>query len=76
MFSAKLLKLWIFKDMLLNTYQSIHTIQVPSVLNVPSALDKLSGQLGNLRNLVILNCLLAKTIGYFHIFFTPRFLFL
>ena len=35
MFSAKLLKLWIFKDLLVNTYQSIHTIQVPSILNVP-----------------------------------------
>ena len=26
------------------------------------------GPIGYLRNLVILNCLLAKTIAYFHIF--------
>ena len=31
--------------------------------------------IGYLRNLVILNCVHAKTIVYFHIFFTPRSFF-
>ena len=53
-------------DRLMETYMHMYS----------SALDKLLGQIGYLRNLVILNCVLAKTIAYFHIFFYATFFFL
>ena len=45
-----------------------YKVNVFNSVNGSSALDKLFGSIGYLRNLVILNCILAKTIAYFHIF--------
>ena len=46
-----------------------------SVLTEHNGLDKLFGSIGYLRNLVILNCVLAKTIVYFHIVLRHVFFF-